>query len=895
MTIRHRALAVALLVLTFAAAVHMAFALPALATPNELLNFEYVQVMRQIGGLPNRGLVDSEVRYTEWHQPPLYFTFAALFGLSVPVPPSAVNPPPPIELAGNPHYLATPVGNRNPVVHVNPANTPLLYTSRVAAALLGALGVAALYAAGKRVYGPAAGLLMASILAFQPTYVHLSGSVNNDMPLTAVVTMVMSLAVFLVTSDGRRVTSEEKSSRKGRKERQEQISRKDAKNAKLRILSLAFFASLREVLPYFVLGLLCAAAILTKANGVFVLVFPAMVFLELVLRWAATRHAPPAEVPGSGFQVPGAERASLAPDPASEDVDSAGGLAPWLLAPSPPATRHLPPVTRHSSLVALLAMAAGLLPLWAGWLWLNAVRMRDALGLSGSLPVGRVLRLSPLDFGHVVPFLPAVWRSYWLDWSAGDVGHGPEWLYWLWLLAVVGMLLGWGRRAHAKDAKGAKGAKKKETSSSWRSWLSWRPWRELFSPPPATRHSPLLTPMIVMAFLGISYLYFAVKALTVKEAGWMVPEGRWWLPGLPMLAWLLAAGYARWWSPRRREGALLAAAAVPPFIALVLLAFHLPALYPRAELVETHCATEEQGCRGAGGNAAPLLTYGPLSLLEATANNPTTGQPALVTLTWRAESDVAADYTVNAQLLAQEPGGWRKLAEHNSFPGQGMNPTDGWQAGEVWRDRLMLLPETTLNGPTLAALQVRVTEGGPAPIVNGSPQTAAPPGPPLRDLPPTRDGQPVELPVVASVVVRPAAPLAPPTAEGAAALFAASFQLAASAVEMGGDGPVVTLWWAATAAPEIDYTIFVHLLDAAGNVVAQADGPPNDGLSPTSLWRPGDVVRDVHRFPPGTVVPDGGRIRVGAYRPDTGERAPAAQNDVPLAESSVELRVTSDE
>ena len=212
MTIRrHRALAVGLLVLYFAAAVHMALALPALATPNELLNFEYVQVMRQIGGLPNRGLVDSEVRYTEWHQPPLYFTFAALFGLSVPVPPAAGNPPPPIEMPANPHYLSTPAGNRNPVVHVGPGNTPLLYTSRVAAALLGALGVAALYAAGKRVHGPAAGLLMASILAFQPTYVHLSGSVNNDMPLTAVVAIVMSYAVLLGTSD------EEKSSRQGAK------------------------------------------------------------------------------------------------------------------------------------------------------------------------------------------------------------------------------------------------------------------------------------------------------------------------------------------------------------------------------------------------------------------------------------------------------------------------------------------------------------------------------------------------------------------------------------------------------------------------------------------------------------------------------------------------------
>ncbi len=126
-------------------------------------------------------------------------------------------------------------------------------------------------------------------------------------------------------------------------------------------------------------------------------------------------------------------------------------------------------------------------------------------------------------------------------------------------------------------------------------------------------------------------------------------------------------------------------------------------------------------------------------------------------------------------------------------------------------------------------------------------------------------------------------------------MFANSFELAASSVEMGAEGPVVTLWWTATAAPTTDYTIFVHLLDAAGNLLAQADGPPNDGLSPTRVWRPGDVVRDVHRFPPGTVVPPGGRIRVGAYRPDTGERAPATQGGTPLAEGSIELRVTSDE
>lgn len=751
---RQRALAVSLLVLYFAAAVHMAFALPAHATPNELLNFEYIQVMRQIHVLPNRGLVDSEVRYTEWHQPPVYFAFAALFGLVVPVAPSAVNPPPPIVVEANPHYLSTPRGNLNPVVHIDPTNTPLLYTSRVAAALLGAVGVTALYAAGRRIFGPAVGLLMASLLAFQPTYLHLSGSVNNDMPLTAMAALVMGYAVLLL-DDARRAAAHGRRLPAGR---------------------------------YFLLGLLCAATILTKANGVFVLAFPAVVL---------------------GAQLARALRGG--------DGARMGRLRP--------------------ALVAASATAAGLLPLWAGWLWLNTVRMGDTLGLSGSLPAGRVLRLNPLDFGHIVPFLPAVWRSYWLDWSAGDVGYGPDWLYVLWLVAAVAMLLGWLRRR--TDNGGA----------------------------------ALATGMALLGFLGISYLYFAVKALTVKEAGWMVPEGRWWLPGLPMLAWLLAAGYARWWPPRRRAAAGLAAAAVPPMIAFGLLALHLPGLYPTAQQISAGWPRQ-----------ADSLRYGPLELLEATAGDATTGQASAVVLTWRAEADITADYTVNVQLLAQEPGGWRKLAEHNSFPGQGMNPTRGWRAGEVWRDQLTLLPEGALNGPTRAAVQVRVTEGGPAPIVTGSPQPPAP-DVPLRELPPARDGQPVDPPLVAEVVVRPAAPLTPPR-EGEGPLFAGAFALAGAVVETTAEGPSVTLWWRAAAAPPIDYTVFVHLVDAAGNAVAQADGVPNDGLSPTGIWQPGDVVRDVHRFPPGTVLPPGGRILVGAYRPDTGERAPATLDGAPLPDNA---------
>ena len=183
---------ISLLLLYFTLAAWMAVNLPALATPNELLNFEYIQVMRQIGGLPNRGLVDSEIRYTEWHQPPIYYTFAMLAGIGVSVPPSDENPPPPIKWPRNNAYLGTHSGNLNPVVNILPGNTPLLYTSRIAAALLGILGLAALFRAGRDVYSAATGLLMACSLACQPHDLHRSASVNNDMPLTAVAAMVLA-------------------------------------------------------------------------------------------------------------------------------------------------------------------------------------------------------------------------------------------------------------------------------------------------------------------------------------------------------------------------------------------------------------------------------------------------------------------------------------------------------------------------------------------------------------------------------------------------------------------------------------------------------------------------------------------------------------------------------
>jgi hypothetical protein len=85
----------------------------------------------------------------------------------------------------------------------------------------------------------------------------------------------------------------------------------------------------------------------------------------------------------------------------------------------------------------------------------------------------------------------------------------------------------------------------------------------------------------------------------------------------------------------------------------------------------------------------------------------------------------------------------------------------------------------------------------------------------------------------------------------------------------GGDEVRLVLYWRASAALEEDYTVFVHSLDAEGQLIGQADGPPLAGRYPTSAWRPGEIVQDSRAVPPGA------RYLVGLYDAATGGRLPA--------------------
>ena len=81
----------------------------------------------------------------------------------------------------------------------------------------------------------------------------------------------------------------------------------------------------------------------------------------------------------------------------------------------------------------------------------------------------------------------------------------------------------------------------------------------------------------------------------------------------------------------------------------------------------------------------------------------------------------------------------------------------------------------------------------------------------------------------------------------------------------------VTLYWLGLNAMDRDYTSFVHLLDANDVVLAQHDGSPDQGLTPTTRWLAGEIILDRHALAVQSLAPGEYRLAAGMYlSSDTG-------------------------
>ena len=89
-----------------------------------------------------------------------------------------------------------------------------------------------------------------------------------------------------------------------------------------------------------------------------------------------------------------------------------------------------------------------------------------------------------------------------------------------------------------------------------------------------------------------------------------------------------------------------------------------------------------------------------------------------------------------------------------------------------------------------------------------------------------------------------------------------------------GKALVLFLYWRAKQKIDADYTVFVHLVDDSGSVIAAYDSQPQSGRSPTSTWDPGQLKVDpIVLAVPFDAAPGSDRkLEVGLYTPTDGKR-----------------------
>jgi hypothetical protein len=236
---------------------------------------------------------------------------------------------------------------------------------------------------------------------------------------------------------------------------------------------------------------------------------------------------------------------------------------------------------------------------------------------------------------------------------------------------------------------------------------------------------------------------------------------------------------------------------------------------------------------------------------DRSPHSPRPGEALRVSLYWEPLRSLEAEYHTFVHLLDAEG---QMVVQSDRQPGGVYYPTTQWQPGERLRDDhlLPLAPDTPVGVYRLLAGMYELANDG----------TVQPLGEPITI------GQ---VGVKTSLQTEPDGISHPTRANFAGQIEWLGYDTALQEGVL-----AVTLHWRSLQPSKADYTVFVHLLDSSGDVIAQHDGQPRGGAYPTSVWDAGEVLTDEHPLRLPADLPSGEyRLRVGLYLLETGERLPA--------------------
>lgn len=251
------------------------------------------------------------------------------------------------------------------------------------------------------------------------------------------------------------------------------------------------------------------------------------------------------------------------------------------------------------------------------------------------------------------------------------------------------------------------------------------------------------------------------------------------------------------------------------------------------------------------------------------------GQALPITLYWRTAAPIAEDLAMYIHVYDTQG---ELIGQWDAFPGNGLLPTSLWQPNEVIVDEYRVPVNAPALYPPLGRVEVGMSRVGSRTVLparNPQGEVITPLLGQFKFVRPTRP------PVSARVEAGDQFGLVDLGLRVQRGIDTFPPDLNEQGVTLLRPGELLHIGTVLQARqrPDGDYVLFAHLVDPNGTVVSQYDAQPLDNAYPTSLWDPNEHVADILRLDIPRDAAGRYTLRFGIYRADTLERLPLTGED----------------
>lgn len=214
--------------------------------------------------------------------------------------------------------------------------------------------------------------------------------------------------------------------------------------------------------------------------------------------------------------------------------------------------------------------------------------------------------------------------------------------------------------------------------------------------------------------------------------------------------------------------------------------------------------------------------------------------------------DLDEDYSIFNHLL----DAWKQMvSQEDDQPARGNRPTSLWYPGDTYAEPFEItIPDGIAPGKYALVTGFYNRDDMKPLTLGGTGDSSA---------------------TLGYIKVRPTStPTSYKPIAGGPLVFGEVGGLVGTRVLPGKDGRLnMSLLWSSQSITPEDYTVFVHVTDLFGNLIAQDDNMPAFGGYPTSFWDSGDVIEDTHEVVlPSSAGCETYRVEIGMYLLRTGQR-----------------------